>query len=440
MAIQGCSSSGVGDKPISGSKLLPVSETTQPHSSLETDKAALPTFPKVPSGGTPGGLAVSLGVLQQRLNAPSTPTDRDHLMLLCGLRRIDSVILDKKNDDIVLVGTTTGRGSLHLEDLVVGLRCAYELYGETKGSTTYITRPAVSIDPNPKVIEALDRLLAENKPGQPGLLQAYQKIGQSPQAVRVLGLPECRAASVAIDCDYNLKRLTNGQEKLPIDGWDSLFDQRAKPDREHPFDQKHQASQSFDRFWFKVNEVRFVESPGAVVLHSAPIKLMTEAQYMKGGKVQGSGRPDELAEAWATRFTEGFENVADHDSRYADLSSLYRTLAFAGLLRYRDDEFESKRRLIYLLNSFNVPEVHTPRQLPGVTRVEEANPQRTIGNRIESAYWCHTSCGGVDEWVPIGPENLAEDTTHRVKELADRVCAARPSPSALTWPIVLGWL
>ncbi len=100
-------------------------------------------------------------------------------------------------------------------------------YGKQKGNTIYVEAPAVSIDPDPSVIKRLDKVLSKARPDRPGIIADYKRLAASPQNVRVIGIPDCHASFVAVDCDYYLKNMANGTVPLPVSGWESLFDLRA---------------------------------------------------------------------------------------------------------------------------------------------------------------------------------------------------------------------
>src|SRR5689334_4762633 len=76
-----------------------------------------------------------------------------------GLTRLDGFITDPNTRDVVLWGLSErGQTELHFEDFVVALRAANGRYYETRGGTTYITTPLISIDPDPAVFQSLRQL------------------------------------------------------------------------------------------------------------------------------------------------------------------------------------------------------------------------------------------------------------------------------------------
>jgi len=391
----------------------------------------LPQAHLVQEASKPGERAVSLKMLQQELRDGATGAEHEDLLSLCGLRRIDAALCDARNHDIVILGSTEGRLPLHTQDLALALQCTFRMYLERRGSKLYYTDPGVTIDPNPRV----NRLLAETVPGQPGRLEAFQRLGRQPNAVRVLGMPLCRAAAVAVNCDYYCKRLTNGSAAIPVKGFESLFDIRAKAQRDHPFSTSTAGANSMDRFEFVAGDTRVLETrDGEAELGPVPVQLITEAEYLARGSIHGSGHPDPVAKAWADRFSSHFADIAAHDTRYQDLLNLYRMFAIGGLLHDQSTEFDTEDVLSYLLNDFSVPAARVPRQLPGLTRVEEEKRERPTPYGKEVAYWSHTSCGGVGFSVPL---RLQYDLSGQVRALSDRVRATRPSPLALSWPVLL---
>ncbi len=384
--------------------------------------------------GSQGCQAVSLRILSQKLAAGPSPSDPAGLLRLCGLRNLIAVVRDSENDDILLVGSTSGPTPLLTEDFCVALRCAYGLYGERRGNTIYVTAPAISIDPDPAVMQSLDQVVQAHPDGGPALLSEYRRVGESSQAVRVYGMPHsCHVASVAVACDYNLKRITNGSVPSSVSGLKSLFDLRAEPSRKDPFGAQHNAAPSMDRFWFTPGRPSVSFEDDVAVLNSAPVRLRTEAQYLNGGQIVGTGRANGLAERWVSEFTSRFDDVAANDSRYAELAQLYRDFALANEVHRRDSEFGGAAVLQFLLNDFVVPPVDVPSQLPGLTRVEESRPERATAHGKEIAYWCHTSCGGVNLGDPSQPCDARHDRA--TLRFADACLSSRPSAGSLSWTV-----
>ncbi len=176
-----------------------------------------------------------------------------------------------------------------------------------------------------------------------------------------------------------------------------------------------------DRFWFTGDAPTFeVDGKSTWVLQSASVRLETEAEHLTGNKIGGTGMANSLALGWVQRFTAEYSTIERHEPRYAELAGIYRTFAVANLIVKHDDEFQASRRLGVLLKRYRVAPAGTPTQLPGLSRVEEARPERSIPGGRQTAYYCHTSMGGVDlRTTPLGPRS----------EVLDHLAGSSPLPT-----------
>jgi hypothetical protein len=149
--------------------------------------------------------ALSLKVLSERarLFAGSSrfPEEVRHL---AGLTKVTGYIIDRQNADIILTGRADkGAAPLDLDDLVTALRSAWLVYAKQQGAVCYVTPPGVTIDPDPAILHTLDQIKEKAFRQRNPLaikegLKEWERIAKSPQKARVLGLPPCRMAKIAL--------------------------------------------------------------------------------------------------------------------------------------------------------------------------------------------------------------------------------------------------
>ena len=104
----------------------------------------------------------------------------------------------KVADDGNVVGVTTGRPVLRLEDLLIALR---SVENARQGGIS------CSIDPTPEGRQRMDALLAQRLNFNPALLSTIKET-LGPQTITITGVPgESHFARVLVSSDFHMKRL-----------------------------------------------------------------------------------------------------------------------------------------------------------------------------------------------------------------------------------------
>ncbi|MFM9114771.1 MAG: DUF1598 domain-containing protein, partial [Planctomycetota bacterium] len=215
----------------------------------------------------------------------------DEVKFLAGLQRIQYVLVVPEEKDILLVGpgegwkvndqgdvvgVTTGRPVLQLEDLIVVFRSMQTARNEGI---------SCSIDPTPAGRQSLDRFLKTQKVMRPDTLQGIQK-ALGPQEITLKGIPtDSHVARVLVAADYHMKRLAMNLEKAPIANFPGFLDllvaKKARLDNMMP------------RWWLACNYEPLVRSEDSLTweLRGPGVKAMTEDDIIAAdGTVTGSGR------------------------------------------------------------------------------------------------------------------------------------------------------
>jgi hypothetical protein len=367
-------------------------------------------------------LALSLTTLQAeatRLLQARRPLSNE-LAHLGGLNRIQGYTTEPDGELILLGARDASLPVLHLDDLAVALRNAYQV------SSTYAGAPGCTIDPWPG--------------------------GQDPwqiQAVQVFGMPASTAmAARHVALDYELKRVSAGIVSLG-DRVPSLYDlsRSTEPPCAGPPPQE-QRTEVAHRFWFYP---RYPEPPrflveGATVLVLKPVEamLLTEREFLdKTGQRTGAAPPAPQAEHFARLITE---LLATNPPRpYAHLCSDFRVIEVGKLVHFRQVPATSLR---YLLQEHPLTAVAVPRFVGGVRREEQGEvvcaseiterqgPKGTVVQAQAQVRRSHrTSRGGVEVKITLTTPQLVAERAGALDPLRRRVRASRPSPQALVWSL-----
>ncbi len=272
---------------------------------------------------------ISLSKLQSEI-AHAKANDRplsDEVLYLAGLQRIEYIFVYPEQNDIVLagpaegwvvrhdasvVGKTTGRPVLQLEDLLTALR------------TTEASRQkaiSVSIDPTPEGEVRLNRLLAQVRTSGAGFdptsLELAMREAFGPQTVKLTTVAsDSRMAHTLVAADYRMKRLAMNLEESPVAGLPSYMSMI----RDGGSNQKLQP-----RWWMSCDYDAILHSDDMLAwkLTGRGIKAMSEDELVDNqGTRSGTGRANKFAQRWADLFTEKFDELCAHNAAFGDLRNV----------------------------------------------------------------------------------------------------------------------
>jgi len=359
--------------------------------------------------------AVSLKTLQQKLEIfDKTGAVPDGITRLGGLNTVEGYIIDAANKDIILVGSVIpGAPLLYLEDLAVALRNSWYEYAELRGKTNYYANPGCSIDPDPAVIQRLFALGKKNREDPSGITEEeyiveWERIGKSPQAVRVLGIPfDTHFARVMVKADYDMKSLVNGSDNPDIPGFSSLMDMTMEEAKNAI--QKGEAAFSgfsLNRFWFFPGKNLYREEDNAVMIEKCPVILLTEEQYLNKGKIAGYGGGSPLALKFTEAFSEKYSEIAARRPICVELENLFRFVAIAKVMKYMSAQEKSGLDLGYFLKQYSIPKTPVDRTLPGRTNVKKYESRIDLQDGYQTYRLWLPSCGGVGIEIEISKSNF----------------------------------
>lgn len=279
------------------------------------------------------GLEAALAAAQ-RDNLPSLP---DELQFLAGLQRIQYVVVVPEENDILLigpgegwkvdeggtvVGITTGRPVLLLEDLLVVLR-----------STNRARQEGIScsIDPTPEGRQNLDRYLQTVRTFNPSILDGMTKaLGQ--QQITLTGVPaDSHVARVLVAADYHMKRIAMNLERSPVASLPGFLDllqkKKAKPDNLMP------------RWWLACNYEPLLKSADGLTfeLRGPGVKALTEDDVIaKDGTATSSGRKNPIAQQWADQMTQCYDELSGANPVFGELRNIMDLCVIAALIDKED--------------------------------------------------------------------------------------------------------
>jgi len=258
----------------------------------------------------------------------------DEMKYLAGLQRIEYVFLYPEQNDIVIagpgegwrvdenanvVGITTGRPVMLLDDLLVALRCVNNAR-EGLGISC-------SIDPTQEGLRKLNTFLAKQTTFNRSIPKEMER-ELGPQRITLTGVPEdSHFARVMVAADYRMKRYAMDLEKAPVDGLPSFLDMM--------IEKKGKLSNMMPRWWLACNYESVARSEDGLAwqLRGPGVKAMTEESLIgSDGSVKATGHKNPIAQMWADSFTEKYDELSGKDIVFGELRNLMDMCVVAALI------------------------------------------------------------------------------------------------------------
>ncbi|MDP7277571.1 MAG: DUF1598 domain-containing protein [Planctomycetaceae bacterium] len=348
------------------------------------------------------------------------------IQFLAGLQRIDYLFVDPEGNDLVIagpaegfapdgdgriVGVTTRRPPLRIDDLIVALRSADSRRGI-----------GVSIDPVPAQLDQARRFLAKNSSAtsisviRRRFKQLAQILGQ--QTVSVWGVPpHSHFAQTLVEADVQMKHIAVGLLSPPVPGL-----------RSHLSLLKPQGN-SMQRWW---------ATPLYEAIHTTGDRLAFQlvgqrAQVMAQEELLGAGgkRIDATVTRVTTRqfakiFTEKFPLLADRSPVFAQLQNLIDLTILVALLHKE----QLPKRVGWSMEFFLSAERARLARGETPTRIASIYNTRTVGSRL--------ILGLVSGGVVLTPRQTIQRIPTRVTDdeqfsLRRRQARATTAPTTHPW-------
>jgi hypothetical protein len=278
---------------------------------------------------------VSLRQIDEAAKAAGKPLAEllpDDIRFLAGIQRIQYVLVYPEEHDIVLagpgegwkvdeegniVGVTTGRPVLRLEDLLVAFRT---VDNARQGGIT------CSIDPTTEGRQRLEALSANRRgSGAPPLAAMRRALG--PQQITLTGVPaDSHLARILVSSDFHMKRIGMDLEPSPIKALPSFIDML-----------KHDTSATSPtpRWWLACDYEPLGRSEDGLAfeLRGRGVKCMAEDEIVDAeGKVTGTGAANAISQKWADLMTQHFDELAAKEPAFGELRNVMDLCVVAALI------------------------------------------------------------------------------------------------------------
>jgi hypothetical protein len=288
----------------------------------------------------------------------------EEVQFLAGLQRVEYVIVYPKKNDIVLagpaegwridalgnvVGATTGRPVILLDDLIVAMRTS---------ESSRLEAISCSIDPTPQGMQRLQKLASRLRTvGDPQSTISRLEDALGPQVVSVSGVPPTsHFARTMVAADFRMKRLAMNFQDAPMDNMPSFL---------HLVSGSSKSSMT-PRWWLAASYDALARDAEGLTwqLRGQGVQCMTEEDYFDAsGHKQRSGKASPAAQRWAETLTERYSELADHDSAFGQLRNVMDLAVVAALIEKEELLVAAGLSLPTLLNETEIAEYATPRQV-----------------------------------------------------------------------------
>ena len=332
----------------------------------------------------------------------------DEVKYLAGLQRIEYVLVYPEENDIVLagpgegwkvdevgnvVGVTTGRPVIHIDDLIVAFRSVDD--ARTEGISC-------SIDPTEEGLARLKALFRELKQFNRNVPDQVEEV-MGPQKITLTGVPDSsHFARVMVAADYRMKLYAMKLEESPVRGLPSFVDMTRTGTNMMP------------RWWLSCNydAVARTEDGLAWQLRGNGVKAETE---------NPDGKKDDIAQRWADLMTEHYSELSVKDPVFGELRNLMDLCVIAALIK-KERLLEKADMALPLINDSS-----------SMLMIDSWNPPKKVATQASATKkgrnWVITASGGVlvDSWA-VADETVLDQATGKVRSEA-----ARPADRKQWW-------
>ena len=366
---------------------------------------------------------VSLRRLDEAIAATGQTTAEllpDDLRFLAGIQRIQYVFVYPEEQDVVIagpgegwkvdeegniVGVTTGRPVLRLEDLVVAFRT---VDNARRGGIS------CSIDPTAEGRQRLEAVSAKRSgSGAPSLTVLKKALG--PQQITLTGVPTTsHMARILVSSDYHMKRLGMDLDQSPVKGLPSFLDML-----------KHDSSGDHPtpRWWLECDYEPLGRSEDGLAfeLRGRGVKCMAEDEIVDGqGNVSGKGTASGPAQRWADLMTTHYEELSKKDAAFGELRNVMDMCVVAALL--------AKEQLLAKANC-DLPMLWGSQAKLSVTEMNVPKEVESLCSSVKRGNSVIVMSGGVQ----IGSWQVADKMETRPAVAASRAKAKAASSKSVWW-------
>ncbi|HVC93024.1 MAG TPA: DUF1598 domain-containing protein [Pirellulales bacterium] len=304
----------------------------------------------------------------------------DEVRYLAGIQRIQYVFVYPEKNDIVLagfgegwladdlgnmVGKTTGRPVIELDDLLVALRTAESA---ARGGIS------CSIDPTPEGLKRIQAFMATPSPtkADPDSFARGMEKELGLQTVTIRGVPKTsHFAAVLLAADYRMKRIAMAFERSPVKGLTSYLQTLKGTDG---------GLVNVQQRWWLSNDYEPLlsdEEGLAWELRGQGVKAMTEDEFVAAnGERTVTGKANPKAQKWAEKMTEKYDELSAKEPIFGELRNCMDLAVIGALIVKENLAAKAGCDLSLLLDPSRVPsryQLQIPRQLPTLANYIETH-------------------------------------------------------------------
>jgi hypothetical protein len=248
---------------------------------------------------------------------------------------------------------------------------------------------------------------------QPGVIAALEK-AMGPQTISVTGVPaSSHFARILVASDYRMKRYAMELDKSPIKGLPSFLSML----------KGKKLNNMLPRWWLACNYEPLARSEDGLAweLRGPGVKVMTEDDFVQGGKVKRAGKANPVAQEWADTLTAKYGQLSVADPVFGELRNVMDLCVITALI-HRED----------LLNRLNL-------ELPNITSETDGIKLQAFHAPKEVDSKCSVTKSGRDFIITAsgGVEINSWSVIEKVEESAEvgklREKAAGKQGKALWW-------
>lgn len=347
------------------------------------------------------------------------------IQFLAGLQRIDYIFVDPEGQDLVIagpaegfapdaegrvVGVSTGRPPLRIDDLIVALRTVDSPEGL-----------GVSIDPVPDRLEQAKRFLQRNSSATSvaAIRRRFAQLAKilGPQTIRVWGVPpDSHFAQAMVEADIQMKYIALGRQATRVPGL-----------RSHLSLLKPQGN-SMQRWWATplYEAIYTTEDRLAFQLAGQRVQILAQEElHGPGGQRIDAAVTRVTTKQFAKIFTAKFSQLADRSPIFAELQNLIDLSILAALFRKED----LPRRVGWDMKFFLSPERAKLARGPVPKQIRSIYNTRNVRGRL--------ILGLVSGGVVLSPKQAVRRIPTRIAEDSKfgerRLKALRMTPPEKWW-------
>ena len=337
----------------------------------------------------------------------------ESVRFLAGLQRVEYVLVYPEKNDIVLagpaegwkldtmgnvIGATTNRPVVLLEDLIVALRTS---------EASRLEAISCSIDPTAEGIKRVRTVLSRMRTvgnRRPDSSRIEQAMGH--QLVSVTGVPaNSHFARTMVAADFRMKQMAMNFMTAPVDNMPSFMHLISTSRR--------QAQNLTPRWWLAANYEPLARDAEGLAwqLRGQGVQCLTEEDHFNAeGQREKSVKAGQLAQQWATNMTERYSELAEQDSTFGQLRNVMDLSVVAALINMEQLQAQANLELPTMLAGYETQTYHAPRSVP-----TKASFIKQRGN------WVVSASGGVQ----LTPWQVAENSEEvaNVTELHEQLSA-----------------